>query len=207
MRSPINQRNLGVWDQKLIDADRYVQHQEACRAQTDTWIKRESEDECFVDNVTNVELQLGRIMDRGTFKTLIEHLCDRLKVDFHPRLPTLQISEVKWVAPWQVDPITGLHGGLQKVYKMAVGSLQAPILPEWSLLERKKTVNAAGESIMIPCNVLAHGWRRAIVQLVHAGFVTRPQAERIIDQHGSGNRASWQVLMGYRKQDGREFVC
>lgn len=201
-----NRRNLGVQDTEYQKVDTFEQRVEMTREKSAEWINRECMDECFVDEVTDIDRQLGKIMDRNTFKTVVERLSPRLKVDFHPRLPTLQVSEVKYALPWERDIVTGLHGGLQKIYKMAVGSLETPIVPEWSLLERKASVNASGERTMVPSRVLAHGWRRALVMLVHAGYLTRTQAEEVIKLHGSENRASWQVLTGQRAQSGREFV-
>ena len=201
-----NRRNLGVQDTEYQKVDAYEQKVEMTRQVTNDWIAQESQDERFVDEVTDIDRQLGKIMDRATFKTVVERLSPRLKVDYHLTLPTLQVSEIKQAAPWERDIATGRYGGLQKLYKMAVGSLKAPIVPEWSLLERKDSVNASGERIKIPNRVIAHGWRRALVMLVHAGYLTKNQAEEVIKKYGSENRISWQVLMGNRAASGREFV-
>lgn len=202
-----NRRNLGVWDGAFQRENTAHTLADATRAASDAGIRRDIEDACYVSDkttsVANIDRQLGKPMSGAQFKKLVEACNVRLKLEPHPdpTIKTWSMFEIKNVPV--TFGMTGLEGGLQKIYRGAVGGFTMDMLPEWSIMgtaERKvpgfDRRDPIGTKHTIPWRQEARGWRAALALLVVAKLVTKPQADKIVEKHGSPARPSWQGTVG-----------
>lgn len=180
------------------------------REDSDRWMEQQLAHAVYVqDNnlsVSNGQRQMGNGMLAPVFKTLIEGLHPKLRVDHHPYSEDLCVWFLKRAENWEWDERSKTFGGEQKVFVTAV---RDTVVPEWSIMStrlvksydpsRNVGIGNLGYTwVEVPYREETRGWRAVLAKLLNSEIVTLNQVQRAVDKYGSSDRPSWAAKTSQR---------
>jgi hypothetical protein len=193
---------------EAVAANKAIETGEAHREQTNRWVAQQLAHSVYVSDktisVANEERQMGKPLGAAEFKTIIEKLHPKLKVEHHPYSDDVCVYFLRRGEPWEFDPKTNVFGGEQKVFVTAV---RDTVIPEWSIMSVKQVKEyddsrhiSPGQLgyrwITVPERELTRGWRAVLAKLLNSEIVSLDQVNRVKDKYGSADRESWAANTG-----------
>jgi hypothetical protein len=184
-----------VKDSEAIIKHKILGKREEAREKLDEQIKREIKDAPFAAEASDSLRQMGRPMSPEALEKYLRKINPNLSLVIHPYNRTKRV--VYWNKP----------DGKREF----VCACENAVMPEWSVMSvrrvkvptkkdrlDKSNLGNTWMEVEVPYRELTRGWRTVFGILVQKGIISTESVERLI---GSGDRASWAVRVGRRKEE------